>query len=95
MACPTLAFDPVPNATCRSLGVRYLELDELFAKSDIITLHCPLTPGNKYMIDEGALQKMKDGVMLINTSRGVLLDTLAIIQGLKSGKIGYLGLDVY
>jgi len=67
----------------------------LFAKSDIITLHCPLTPGNKYMIDEGALQKMKNGVMLINTGRGVLLDTLAIIQGLKSGKIGYLGLDVY
>jgi D-lactate dehydrogenase len=72
-----------------------VELDELFAKSDIITLHCPLTPGNKYMIDEGALQKMKNGVMLINTSRGMLLDTLAIIQGLKSGKIGYLGLDVY
>jgi D-lactate dehydrogenase len=93
--CPTLAFDPFPNATCRSLGVRYVELDELLAQSDIITLHCPLTPENKHLINEQALDKMKNGVMLINTSRGALLDTLAIIQGLKSGKIGYLGLDVY
>ena len=93
--CPTLAFDPVPNPTCRSLGVRYVELNEVFAQSDIITLHCPLTPENKHMIDARALEKMKTGVMLINTSRGALLDTLAIIQGLKSGKIGYLGLDVY
>src|SRR5438034_3261298 len=93
--CPTLAFDPVPNPTCRSLGVRYVELNEVFAQSDIITMHCPLTPENKHMIDARALEKMKTGVMLINTSRGALLDTLAIIQGLKSGKIGYLGLDVF
>jgi D-lactate dehydrogenase len=93
--CPTLAFDPFPNATCRSLGVRYVELDELFAQSDIITLHCPLTPENKYIVSDAAIAKMKKGVMLINTSRGALLDTLAIIQGLKSGKIGYVGLDVY
>jgi len=93
--CPTLAFDPFPNATCRSLGVRYVDLNELFAQSDIITLHCPLTPENKYMISEAAIARMKNGVMLINTSRGALLDTVAIIQGLKSGKIGYLGLDVY
>jgi D-lactate dehydrogenase len=93
--CPTLAFDPVPNATCRSRGVRYVELDALFAQSDIITLHCPLTPENKHMINRHALEKMKPGVMLINTSRGALLDTLAIIQALKSGTIGYLGLDVY
>ena len=93
--CPTLAFDPFPNATCQSLGVRYIELNELFAQSDIITLHCPLTPENKYMISDAAVAKMKNGVMLINTSRGALLDTVAIINGLKSGKIDYLGLDVY
>ena len=93
--CPTLAFDPFPSATCRSLGVRYVELNELLAQSDIIALHCPLTPENKYMIDARALEKMKPGVMLINTSRGALLDTLSIIEALKSGKIGYLGLDVY
>ena len=93
--CPTLAFDPFPDATCRSIGVRYVELNDLFAQSDIITLHCPLTPENKYIISDAAIARMKNGVMLINTSRGVLLDTVAIIQGLKSGKIGYLGLDVY
>jgi D-lactate dehydrogenase len=93
--CPTLAFDPFPNATCGSLGVRYVELNQLFAESDIITVHCPLTPENKHLINGQALEKMKNGVMLINTSRGALLDTVAIIEGLKSGKIGYLGLDVY
>jgi D-lactate dehydrogenase len=93
--CPTLAFDPFPNATCRSLGVRYVELNQLLAESDIISLHCPLTPENKYIINEGAIAKMQNGAMLINTSRGALLDTVAIIEGLKSGKIGYLGLDVY
>ena len=93
--CPTLAFDPFPNATCRSLGVRYIELNELFEQSDIITLHCPLTPENKHMICDAAVAKMKNGVMLLNTSRGALLDTVAIIDGLKSGKIDFLGLDVY
>jgi D-lactate dehydrogenase len=93
--CPTLAFDPVPNERCRSSGVRYLKLDELLAQSDIVTLHCPLTPENKHMIDATALQKMKTGVMLINTSRGALIDTAAVIEALKSGKVGYLGLDVY
>jgi D-lactate dehydrogenase len=93
--CPTLAFDPIPNEKCRSLGARYVELDELLAQSHIITLHCPLTPENKHMIDACAIEKMKVGVMLINTSRGALLDTVAVIGALKSGKIGYLGLDVY
>src|SRR5215472_11354580 len=93
--CPTLAFDPFPNATCRSLAVRYVELNELLVQSDIISLHCPLTPENKYIISDAAIARMKNGVMLINTSRGALLDTVAIIEGLKSGKIGYLGLDVY
>jgi D-lactate dehydrogenase len=93
--CPTLAFDPIPNEGCRSLGVRYVELDELFAHSDIITLHCPLTPENKYMINGPAIVRMETGVMLINTSRGALIDTVAVIEALKIGKIGYLGLDVY
>ncbi len=93
--CPTLACDPFPNATCQSLSVRYVELNELLAQSDIISLHCPLTPENKYIISDAAIARMKNGVMLINTSRGALLDTVAIIEGLKSGQIGYLGLDVY
>ena len=93
--CRVLAFDPFPNEICRSLGARYLKFDELLAQSDIITLHCPLTPKNQHMIDASALQKMRDGVMLINTSRGALIDTLAVIEALKSGKVGYLGLDVY
>ena len=93
--CPTLAFDPFPNETCRSIGVRYVELNELLAQSDIISLHCPLAPENKYIIRDDSIAKMKNGVMLINTSRGGLLDTVAIIDGLKSGKVGYLGLDVY
>jgi D-lactate dehydrogenase len=95
LGCPIVAFDPFPNATCRSIGVRYVELNELFALSDIISLHCPLAPENKYIIRDDSIAKMKNGVMLINTSRGALLDTVAIIEGLKSGKIGYLGLDVY
>jgi D-lactate dehydrogenase len=93
--CEVLAFDPVPNERCRCFGVHYVEMDELFARSDIITLHCPLTPENKHMIDARAIQKMKTGVMLINTSRGALIETAAVIEALKSGKIGYLGLDVY
>jgi D-lactate dehydrogenase len=93
--CRVLAFDPIENDNCRQIGVRYSTLDELLARSDIITLHCPLTPKNKHMINASALRKMRDGVMLINTSRGALLDTVAVIDALKSGKIGYLGLDVY
>jgi D-lactate dehydrogenase len=93
--CPTLAFDPIPNERCRSSGVRYMNLDELLANSDVITLHCPLTPQNKHIIDAAALRKMKSGVMLINTSRGALIDTMAVIEALKGAKIGYLGLDVY
>ena len=93
--CPTLAFDPIQNPTCQSLGVRYVELNELLAQSDVISLHCPLTPENKHIINDAAIARMKNGVMLINTSRGALLDTVAIVGGLKSGKIGYLGLDVY
>jgi D-lactate dehydrogenase len=90
-----LAYDPIENESCRALGVRYVSLDELLPSSDIVTLHCPLTAENKHMIDAKVLQKMKTSVMLINTSRGALIDTMAVIDALKSGKIGYLGFDVY
>ncbi|HKS04392.1 MAG TPA: 2-hydroxyacid dehydrogenase [Chthoniobacterales bacterium] len=93
--CPILAFDPIPNPTCRTLGVGYVQLNELLAEADIISLHCPLTRENEYIINDAAIDRMKNGVMLINTSRGALLDTAAIVNGLKTGKIGSLGLDVY
>ena len=93
--CEVLACDPVLSATCRSLGVSYTALDDLLARSDIVTLHCPLTAENRHVINRDALARMKHGVMLINTSRGALIDTVAVIEALKSGRIGYLGLDVY
>jgi D-lactate dehydrogenase len=70
-------------------------MPELFAQSDIISLHCPLTPDTHYLINAEAIAQMKTGMMLINTSRGALIDTQAAIDGLKSGEIGYLGIDVY
>ncbi len=90
-----LAFDPYPNAECRAMGVRYVSLPELFSGSDIISLHMPLTPQTHHLINEAALKQMKPGVMIINTSRGGIVDTAAVIDALKSEKIGYLGLDVY
>jgi D-lactate dehydrogenase len=93
--CQLLTYDLYPNPECESLGAKYVELPELFAGSDIITLHCPLTPETYHLINDQALEQMKPGVMLINTSRGALVDTEAVIGALKSKKIGYLGLDVY
>ena len=93
--CRLLAHDPFPNPACQELGTNYVSLPELFAASDIITLHCPLTPETHHMVSTVALQQMKPGVMLINTSRGALLDTQGVIHALKSGRVGYLGLDVY
>jgi len=93
--CRLLAIDPAPNDECRALGVEYVDRDELFAGADIISLHCPLTPQTRHIIDVSAVEKMRPGVMIINTGRGALVDTRALIGGLKSGKIGYLGLDVY
>jgi D-lactate dehydrogenase len=92
--CTLLAFDPYPNEQAERV-VEYVPLRELFERSDVISLHCPLTPETHRLIDREAVSQMKDGVMLINTSRGRLVDTLAVIDGLKSGRIGYLGLDVY
>jgi D-lactate dehydrogenase len=92
--CKVLLYDVVENAACQKLG-RYVPLDTLLAGTDIITLHCPLTRDTHHLINEQSLARMKRGVMLINTSRGALVDTHAVIGGLKSGRIGYLGLDVY
>jgi D-lactate dehydrogenase len=93
--CRVIAHDPIPSEACRAAGVEYVTLEEVFAGSDIIALHCPLTPETHHMIDAGALERMRDGVMLINTSRRALVDTTVVIAALKSGRIGYLGLDVY
>lgn len=90
-----LATDPYPNDRCLELGVEYVALGELLTASDIVSLHCPLTPQTRHLIDHASLAGMRDGVMLINTSRGALIDTAAAIDALKSGKIGHLGLDVY
>ncbi|HEY8461876.1 MAG TPA: 2-hydroxyacid dehydrogenase [Blastocatellia bacterium] len=93
--CRLLAHDPFPNPECERLGVKYVSRPRLFADSDIITLHCPLTPETHHLINDQAIGQMKSGVMLINTGRGALIDTQAVIEALKSGRIGYLGLDVY
>lgn len=93
--CQVLAYDPVPNQHCIDCGVEYTDLHTLFERSDIISLHCPLTPETHHLIDEQAITTMKNAVMLINTSRGGLIDTASVIKHLKTGKIGYLGLDVY
>ena len=90
-----LALCGHPNARCLEIGVTYYSIDEVLAKSDIVSLHCPLIPETYHLINEDRLSAMKDGVMVINTSRGALIDTTAVIDALKSGKVGYLGLDVY
>lgn len=93
--CRILAYDTAPNSALVAAGVQYVDLATLYGLSDIISLHCPLTPRTRHMIDGPALDAMKKGVMIINTSRGPLIDTGAVIGALKSGKIGFLGLDVY
>ncbi|MEL7499982.1 MAG: 2-hydroxyacid dehydrogenase [Planctomycetota bacterium] len=93
--CRVLAYDVQPSEEALETGAEFTDLDTLFRQSDIITLHCPLTPESHYLIDEDAITKMKTGVMLINTGRGAIIDTRAVINGLKQGKIGHLGLDVY
>jgi len=93
--CRLLAHDPFPNPDCLGLGVSYVGLPELWAAADVISLHCPLTASTRHLVDAPAVAAMKPGVMLINTGRGALVDTPAVIAGLKSGRIGYLGLDVY
>ncbi len=92
--CKVVAHDPYPSAEAPDY-LQYLPLSELFAEADIISLHCPLTPETDHLIDAVAIERMKHGVMLINTGRGRVVDTKAVIDGLKCGRIGALGLDVY
>ncbi|CAM2984758.1 2-hydroxyacid dehydrogenase [Vibrio mytili] len=90
-----LCHDPYENPQAKELGVRYCSLEEMYTNADIITLHCPMSKENYHLLNTKAFEQMKDGVMIINTSRGELLDSLAAIEALKQGKIGALGLDVY
>jgi D-lactate dehydrogenase len=93
--CSIRAYDPFPSDDVRDLGVRFEDLDTLLSECDVITLHCPLTPETHHLIGEAALRKTKPGVMIVNTSRGALVDTKAVIEALKDGRIGHLALDVY
>lgn len=90
-----LAYDVRENPEVLALGAKYLDLPEVLAQSDIISLHCPLLPATYHLIDEASLKSIKPGAMLINTSRGGLVDTRAVIEALKSGQLGYFGTDVY
>lgn len=90
-----LAFDPYPAQEAINLGTEYVDLDTLLQQADVITLHCPMSDENYHLLDADAFAKMKTGVMIINTSRGALIDSLAAIEALKSRKIGALGMDVY
>lgn len=95
MGCHVLCYDLQPNPKCETLGARFLPLDAVLEQSDILTLHCPLVKQTHHLIDDAAFSRMKQGVMLINTSRGGLVNAKAAIAALKSGKLGSLGLDVY
>lgn len=92
--CRVLLSDPAPSDEARAVA-ELVELDQLLAESDIVSLHCPLTPATYHLIDAARLNAMRRGAMLINTSRGALIDTRAVIAALKSGQLGYLGIDVY
>lgn len=93
--CNLLAYDVSQNPACLELGVKYVELPELLSASDVVSLHCPLMPETHHLINPESLQHLKPGAMLINTSRGGLIDTRAVIQAIKSGTIGMFGTDVY
>ena len=93
--CNLIGNDVSPNPACKELGVTYVSREEIFARADILSLHCPLTPDTHHMICVETLAQFKRGMMLINTSRGAVVETRAAIRGLKDGIIGSLGLDVY
>ncbi len=87
-----IAYDPFPR---KDSGIEYVSLDELFSRSDIISLHCPLTEETRYLVNEKSIAAMKKGVVILNTSRGALIDTQALLDGIKARKIGAACLDVY
>ncbi len=93
--CHLLGYDVQQNSACLELGMQYADLSEVLANSDVISLHCPLLPSTHHLINATTIRQMKPGVMLINTSRGGLVDTSAVIEGIKSGQIGFFGTDVY
>lgn len=93
--CQLLAYDPCPNPQVQALGARYLDLPDLLREAQIISLHCPLTAQTQHLINPQSLASLQPGAMLINTGRGALVNTPALIDALKSGQLGYLGLDVY
>ncbi len=95
MGMDVLAYDISENPACKEMGVVYVSLDKLLQQSDVISLHCPLTEHTRHLINAERINRMKPGVMLINTSRGAVIDSCALIEGLETGQIGYLGMDVY
>ena len=93
--CNVIAHDVAPDPALKDLGVRYVDRDALFAHADVVTLHCPLTPETRHLLDGRALALCRPGVQIVNTSRGALIDTAALIAGLKSRHVGAVALDVY
>jgi D-lactate dehydrogenase len=93
--CEVLASDVVTEPELEAIGVRYVPRATLLEQSEIVTLHCPLTPDTRHLIDAAAIERARDGLLIVNTSRGALIDTIALIDGLKSRKIGGVALDVY
>jgi len=93
--CRVIASDPQPNPACRELGVEYVSRSELFRRAEILSLHCPLTPETRHVVCAQSLAQMQRGVMIINTGRGALIDSGAAVAALKTGQLGYLGIDVY
>jgi D-lactate dehydrogenase len=93
--CRLLAYDVYKNPECEEMGVEYVDLPQLLSEADIVSLHCPLTPDTYHLINADTLKHFKQGAMLINTSRGALVDTRAVIDAIKDQTIGYLGIDVY
>lgn len=93
--CRLLGYDPYPNDACKALGLSYVSFEDLLGQSDIVSLHMPLTPESRHLINDRTLALMKPTAFLINTSRGPLIDTAALIKALKNRRIGAVGLDVY
>ncbi|MCL4741334.1 MAG: 2-hydroxyacid dehydrogenase [Phycisphaerales bacterium] len=93
--CTVIASDPNPHDELARLGVRYVALHDILERSDVVSLHCPLTPETHHLISDDALARMKPGVVILNTSRGAVIDTRAVIRALKAGRLGGLGIDVY
>lgn len=93
--CKVIAFDPTESDDAKQLGIQYVALEDVLKQADILSLHCPLNQHTRHMISTKEFSIMKHGAMLINTSRGALIDTKEAIEALKTGALGYLGIDVY